>query len=274
MEGRKAFAIHTNDSVRDDFPQHHLAKVLAKNGNYIIYAYSEDARDSNINILILRILDNDPKAWYNKSVTSINVEVLHRDVNVTKIMRLPFLKSALIHINIVIKNPYSDCVTPKYCLNPGRIVELRLFQKDMEGELVSFNDEGKKLMVSRKSYERHTSIVQDGDILDNNFIRCFYSRKHKDEEIIYVDGYTLPMLDRHELSDYIEQSKDHPNFNEWTIVKAITTYGNEFFAIQKFDTNDLRPIYKLSSGYATFHLNEYERSFIATIEVVQNNRAS
>lgn len=269
MEGRKSFAIHTNDSVRDDFPPHHLAKIVTCVGNFIVYMFSADARKTDIHTLIMRVEDIDPKAWFDKAIVSINVKILYRGVNVERIPELPFLKQAINHTNNVIKNPYPDPIVPKFCLNPGRIVEIRLFQKDYDGELVSYTDDGKKLIVSRKSFERTSSILNtDDEILDNNFIRCFYSRKYKGEELIYVDGYTLPMIDRMDISDYIAKSKDHPTFDDWSIVKVTTTLGNEFYGIMKFGSTSIRPIYKLSDGYATYPMNRYEQKFISHIEIL------
>lgn len=273
-KGQKQFAVATNDCVRDNFPENCLAKVLIEVGNYIIHTFPEvsSGRRSNINrhvVNVFKVIEVSPNVRFciNTKI-SINVRLIDRLVLTTHHSvkeNLRELREAVRHSLLVSRKKTDDFTTPKYCFNPGRVVTNRLFHRNEEGELISFNDEGKRLILNKNSPEGLTNVNGVDKRVENIFLRCFYSKKLSDEEVIFVDGAPLSVLQQHELNDYIEESNITREMASTILKKAITYHNQSFFVVVNVK-GEIRPIYKNSYGYATFPLNEKEQEFIKVLE--------
>jgi hypothetical protein len=272
-KGLKPFAVATNDCTRDDFPEHCLAKVLVEPGNNIIFSYAElDSNEEftgNHNVIVFRITELSPNVFYSaNSELSVNATVISRDV-VSSHTSVKYFKEAIRHILLVGRRTTDDYTTPKYCFNPGRVVNNRLFHRDEEGELVSFNENDKRLVLNRNSTEG--DIIDERDIVcpaSNLFLRCFYSKKHMNEETIFIDGAKLTMLQEKDIEDYIDKSNLTRELAASLIRKAITEHDETFYVVVNVKA-EIRPIYINSYGYATFPLTEKEKEFIKSLEEVK-----
>ena len=265
-KGMKPFAVATNDCLRDNFPDHCLAKVLIEEGNHIIYSYPDTDSSKKFNgmhnIAIFKIVQLSPAINHTVNPElSINVALINK-YSIASHHDVPNFKDAIRHTLLVSRRKTDDYTTPKYCFNPGRIVLNRLFHREDEGEMVSYNDQGRRLVLNRNSKE---------DMIENNkglptpasnlFMRCFYSKKHSNEETIFVDGAKLTMLREEDLQDYIEKSDLTDTAASSIIKKAVTLHGQAFFVVVNIK-GEIRPIYTNSYGYATFPLGDKEREFI------------
>lgn len=267
--GEKSFAVATNDCARDGFPTHCLAKVLVEPGNHIMYAVPEVDDTGKFTgkhtITTFEVVEILP-ALGAAAELSINVKYVNKSV-VAGDHDVKTYKEAVKHLLFVSRRKTDDYTTPKYCFNPGRVVSNRLFSRDKDGgELVSFNDSGKKLILNRNSLEgllyKSKGVYADAD---NLFMRCFYSKKHAHESIIFIDGARLTMLETADLQDYIEKSNLTKDLAESIIKRAVTTHGNTFYVVVNVK-DEIRPIYINSYGYATFPLLESERDFIERLD--------
>lgn len=264
--GRKAFAVATNDSVRDNFPQFCLSKVLVSEGNHIVCAYSENVLLESIHIVIMTVVDIRPNSVFEDG-KSINVKVTHKFCYDKDIVNLSeFMWDAVQHSVMAIRRNVGDFCTLKYSFNPGRIVLNRLFVRNEEDQIVSYLDDGRKLVLNRNSPEIYKQVGKnDGELIDTVILRCFYSKKHKDKNNIIVDGSRLRMVWENELPMYIEQSNLTYDLASTLIKKVILPYGNHCFAVVNIK-GEIRPIFHSSKGFWTFPLNEYEEAFIQGIE--------
>lgn len=261
--GAKPFAVATNDCTRDEFPSNCLAKILITEGNKILFAFPRNDSNKNFsgvfNVVLFEVIELSPDVQYSISPeVSINIKVIDIFETSGSTNGNINIKEALKHTLLVSRRKTDDQTTPKYCFNPGRIVSNRLFNRDNNGDLVSYTNKGKKLVVNRNSLEGI-------DNEDNLFMRCFYSKKHVNAENIYVDGASLPMLSHDSVTEYAEKSNLTPDIASALIKKAVTVHGIPFYVAINVK-GEVRPIYLNSYGYATFALNDKEKEFIDRLE--------
>lgn len=264
--GRMPFAIQVNDSVRDEFPSHCLAKVILNEGNFLIHAHTNtDAGTDNLEeattIFVFRIKDTNPDITNSIGNVSINIELINSfKMNDIIIAGHGILENAINHVFTVWNSAFGDYLTPKYSFNPGRVMTNRLFVRNEEGELVSHLDNGSKLVLNRNSFARNVVPgAFDTDIHEAIFMRCFFSKKFKNEPMIFVDGVALPMITLDDIPEYIEASSGIDMKMASSTIKKITLKnGFEFYAINNSGRSETRPIYKTTTNFATFALNNYE----------------
>ena len=261
--GEKAFAVATNDSIRDNFPQFCLAKILVQKDNYIVYAYSESAHSDEIHIVIMKVVDVFPTVSLVSNEDAINVRVEGKFV-VGENVDVGKLKKAVDHVIMVMRRNLGDYLTPKYSFNSGRMITTRLFHRNENDDIISYLETGQKLILNKNSLEKYKQ-GENGPLIDNAVIRCFYSKKHKDKDVIIVEGCKVNLLWENDLELYINESNITREMASNMIKKVYTTNGNYFFAVINIK-GELRPIYHTSAGFATFALNEYEFDFIREVQ--------
>lgn len=281
--GKMPFAVATNDCPRDKFPEFCLSKILITEGNYIVHVYNEG---KDIHVIGFRVIEQCDDVGYTSY--SINVmavihyvipPILSPDVD-PDLGELEFMKNAINHALHVNRTRSDDYTVPKYCFNPGRIISNRLFSRNDDLELTSFitNDDikrkslsvaesGKQLMMNRTAVKDFISV--DGDMIMNCAVRCFFGKKVIDEPVIYVDGYTLPILKKDNVDEYIYHSNINSNRVSTMLYKIITHHDEEFYAIVDELNKEIRPIYSNAYGFSSFLLNEEERKFIKDIDHVK-----
>jgi hypothetical protein len=262
-DGGKPFAVATNDSDRDEFEPFHLSRILVEDGNYVVYSFKdkEDPEHSPVRFIIMEVINKQPIDDLVR--VTMQVRIVYQ---FTAIDRIPDpFGNVVNHAIEVFAAQVSDQLIPKYCFNPNRQITLRLFQRNQNNELVSYLDDGKKIILNSNSFERHKDSDKR-EVVETALIRVFYSKKFKDSKLIFVEGKTLVPLRRYELAEYIRQSHLEESVAQITIKEIVTQYGS-FFAITNLN-GDIRPIYKSSNGYSSFALNMREMDYITEVRDV------
>jgi hypothetical protein len=259
-DGGKPFAVATNDCKRDNFDYFELAKILLSKGDYIITA-RKNSESNIIQFNIFKLLC--PKVIRDMTdYQYVEVELVYQFNSLDKIPDEKF-KEAITHAADVIGSDLDEQLLPKYCFNPNRIVTVRLFHLNEDGDVISYTDDGKRLILNANSSEYSLLSVNK-----NSLMRVFYSRKFKDSKYIFVDGRCTNPLSKWDLEDYVDKSHIDSLVAESSLKQIVTKNGRTFYAITNMN-GELRLIYKSAAGYSSFPLNEYELEFISEIRDVK-----
>ena len=265
-EGKKAFAIASNDCIRDNFPHRCLARIVLEEGQYILRAvntYSHANKQETTTIIIMKVVEVLPKIMYSITPTSVNVKILNKFVyDPYQFPKLGILDEAYQHLTMVHLSggDFSEFLMPKYCFNPGRITTNRLFIQQEDGDLISYLDNGKKLILNKKSFARFEDPNDpNSPVRKSVFLRCFFPRIHQSDNIIFVEGAPLDMVDESDIAEYIRKSKLSDEEAVTSIKQMRRTDGTTYFAIVSYKESVFRPIYRTLNGFGTFPLNEYEK---------------
>lgn len=273
-DGQKPFASATNDCIRDNFPKNCLARVVLSKDYYLIYAYYDNNSivtshtNKKLNFIVFRIVDCAPEFKDIPEFSSINIQCVAR-FDSGDIPKTDCLDEAIQHVIMVNLNYCGEQVTLKYSFNPGRIVTTKLFQRNEQNELVSYTEEGKKIILNNNSFELYKDAI-NAEMNDNIILRCFYSRKFINKKVLFVDGIRVDLLQEWEVPYYLEKSNLSDSAASSLLKKAVTKYGYEFYVISDVTRGEIRPIYKSSKdwGYSTFPLSVYEADYIKELKDV------
>lgn len=260
-DGDKPFAVATNDCVRDGFEPTVLSKILIENGNYLVYVYSRlnDEEYAPLNIAIFKVTNINPE---DDVIQTIEVKLEYK-FNTLENFPVKFSR-VVSHAKKVMLSNLDDQLLPKYCFNPNRTITMRLFVRNSKGELESYNDDGSRLIINRRSEER----MDDFGFVESGIYRVFYSRKYENTGRIIVDGKRLTPLRDWELDDYIANSQLEEPMIDSIIKEIVVANGKRYIVITNLD-GELRIVYKSVNGYSSFSLNEYEASFIESVEDIK-----
>jgi len=263
--------IEYKDVNTKSFNQFEQAKVMIKPGYHIIiFKYYETliTRTSDLNkhpqVFIHRIDSVSNSAdrfmfYANKTCKVTLTNIAKFDFNCNKKYGrydfvLDFINRKIINTHIISGS------TPKFTINPSRKYEIRLFVLE-NGEFVSFMDNGKKLILHRKTrefyYDRYKSSPKS-KLVPGLLMRVYYTTKQLQyRNYIVVDGFSL-------------FEGGYPNIKEESIKRnsklltCITKTGFRFPAMEY--KKEIQPTYSSWMGIKTFKLNKYEIKFIEKIE--------
>lgn len=259
-DGGKPFAVATNDCKRDGFDYFELAKILLAEGDYIVAA-RKNPETNLIQYNIFKLLDT--KVIRDMSnYEYVEVELVYKFDPLDKIPDVK-LKEAVVHAADVISSDLDEQLLPKYCFNPNRIVTVRLFHQNENGDVISYTDDGKQLILNANSSEQSILSANKDAIM-----RVFYSRKFKESRHIFVDGRCIVPLSKWDLEDYVDKSHIDSLVAESSLKQIVTKNERTFYAITNLK-GELRLIYKSAAGYSSFPLNENELDFISEIRDIK-----
>jgi hypothetical protein len=283
--GGTPFSVSTRDCARDKFPKDCIAQILLKEGQYVFRFIASKQDNGKVEKItyVMKIVEVFPNVEFQDKPVSINVEFCLA-------IRYPFVKGreivgqyqekfkqAFIHINRIHCIPFDPYFVPRYSFNPRRIITTRQFTQDVEGNLVSFTDKGKRLVLNQKSklyYEKPNDPKSPKR--KGAFIRCFYGRRAADEDIIYVDGAIVSMVQRADLPAYIEKSGIYNNYDNGlhqaslSIKEVYAIDGLVYYAmVVDSDGGMFLPLCKSIDGFNTIQLNEKEGTFISEYKDLQ-----
>ena len=259
-DGGKPFAVATNDCKRDAFDYFELAKILLAENDYIVVA-RKNPETNLIEYNIFKLIDTKViRDMLNYEY--IQVELFYQFNSLDKIPDEKF-KAAVTHAAEVIGSDLDEQLLPKFCFNPNRIVTVRLFHQNENGDVISYTDDGKQLILNANSTEQSVLSANKDSIM-----RVFYSRKFKESKHIFVDGRCIVPLRKWDLEDYVDKSHIDSLVAESSLKQIVTKNGRTFYAITNMN-GELRLIYKSASGYSSFPLNEYELEFISEVRDVK-----
>lgn len=257
-DGKPPFAVWTNDGHTDAFTSFQLSKILVNVGYHFIIGYrKENEPNAPIEVMIFHI--DELNVSSNNFGMETTIVTLKEKSTISESIDYDIFNPAVEHIHMLIDKDFSEYLVPRFSYNPGRVISVRLFQRQGD-DLVSYLDSGKKMVINKKSklYDENINTL---------FARCFFSKKFQDRDTIIVDGHALPILQEYDLEMYIEHSNLTESMGRTLLKKVTTTYGFEFYVVINF-RGEIRPIYKTAAGFLSFPLNAQEQGFIARMEDV------
>lgn len=203
----------------------------------------------NPNITILRVDDIDVET--NRVLVKViyNFKYNHMPKN----NKFEFAINYAIHR--ILTTPVEIGI-PHFSINRFRNYELR-YMVETEDGITGFNNDGKKLLLNRKSTEYKLGQST------GKFMRVFYNKKFENESQIIVDGTELQLITEED----IKTDKDNfiKTFGQElisTLVVMTFPNGNSFFAFYDDESEAMKVIYKSWKKYSTITLNEYEIKLI------------
>jgi len=248
--------------------QYEQAKVMIKPGYHIIIFKYNITEINSLNefpqVFIHRVesvsnLTDRFMFYANKTCKITLINIAKFDFNCNKKYGkynfvLDFINRKIINTHIIFGS------TPRFTVNPNRQYEIRLFVLE-NGEFVSYMDNGKKLVLHRKTkdyhYDRYKSSTK-AKLVSGLLMRVYYTTKQlKYKDYIVVDGYSL-------YEGGYPSIKNESTKRNSKLLTVITKTGFRFPAFKH--KGEIYPTYSSWIGIQTFKLNKYEINFIEKIE--------